>query len=158
MADLFPRRLEACHRHLSGMHPDKMDVPPERRFTGFDAYRKAIDQLRPGDIATLTGYAGFRPAQLEYAVEKGVHVFMEKSFARDRPHNEARRAALSNPAMILGRAAVHSGKVVTWDEAMASEFRFFPDIDRLTEDSPPPIEPDAQGRYPVPVPGSWSEL
>ena len=33
----------------------------------------------------LTGYAGFRPGQLEYAVEKGVNVFMEKSFATDPP-------------------------------------------------------------------------
>ena len=38
-----------------------MDVPPERRFAGFDAWRKAIDCLRPGDVAMLTGYAGFRP-------------------------------------------------------------------------------------------------
>ena len=33
----------------------------------------------------LTGYAGFRPQQLEYAVEKGINVFMEKSFASDPP-------------------------------------------------------------------------
>jgi predicted dehydrogenase len=44
-----------------------------------------MDCLRPGDVALLTGYAGFRPQQLEYAVEKGVHVFMEKSFATDPP-------------------------------------------------------------------------
>jgi predicted dehydrogenase len=50
-----------------------------------DAYRKAIDSLRPGDIAMLTGYAGFRPGQLEYAVSKGVNVFMEKSFATYPP-------------------------------------------------------------------------
>jgi predicted dehydrogenase len=377
MADLFQRRLDACHKHLSGTAPDKVDVPPERRFTGFDAYKKAIDGLRPGDVAMLTGYAGFRPVQLEYAVEKGVNVFMEKSFAcdppgvrrilkageaadkknlkvaaglmcrhsrarqelirklrdgalgqvqlirayrmepvgplgkrppdekdlfwqirnftkflwvsgglfaemdihqideicwikdawpvsahgvggraatsadcsqnldsfsvewtfadgtkatdvvrylprchnefatylhgtkgaaqfsggghagtvqtykdqriapdnidwraekepftpwqaewnellqsirMDRPHNEARRAAFSNLADIMGRAAVHSGKVVTWDEAVASSFQFCPNIDGLTEDSAPPIEADAQGRYPVPVPGAWSEI
>ena len=60
-------------------------MPPERRFVGFDAHRKAIDCLHPGDVAMLTGYAGFRPGQLEYAVEKGVNVFMEKSFAVDAP-------------------------------------------------------------------------
>ena len=60
-------------------------MPKERQFVGFDAYRKAIDSLRPGDIAMLTGYAGFRPGQLEYAVSKGVNVFMEKSFATDPP-------------------------------------------------------------------------
>jgi predicted dehydrogenase len=76
----------------------------------------------------------------------------------DRPHNEARRAALSNLADIMGRAAVHTGKVVTWDEALASDFKFCPDIDALNENSPPPVLADANGRYPVPVPGQWTEI
>ena len=74
----------ARYKVLSEKFGDRVDVPPDRRFVGFDAYRKAIDCLRPGDVAMLTGYAGFRPVQLEYAVEKGVNVFMEKSFAADR--------------------------------------------------------------------------
>jgi len=85
MADLFENRLADAHKVLTEQYASQMDVPPERRFTGFDAWRKAIDCLRPGDVAMLCGYAGFRPAQLEYAVEKGVNVFMEKSFATDPP-------------------------------------------------------------------------
>lgn len=377
MADLFENRLTAAYKTLSGKYADRVDVPPERRFVGFDAYRQAIDCLGPGDVAMLTGYAGFRPAQLEYAVEKGVNVFMEKSFAcdppgvrriikageaaekknlkiaaglmcrhsknrqelirrirdgqlgpiqlirayrmqpvgsmgkrppqekelywqirnftsfywvsgglfaemdihqideicwikdaypvsahglggravnstdcsqnldsfsiewtfadgtkatdvvrylpncynefatyvhgtkcaaqfsgnvhagtvhtyrdqriapgnidwkapterfspwqaewnalleairNDRPHNEAKRAALSNLADIMGRAAVHSGKMITWDEAMASDFQFCPNIDSLNPDSAPPVQADAQGRYPVPIPGRWTEI
>jgi predicted dehydrogenase len=377
MADIFENRLASAHKNLSAKFADKMDVPPERRFVGFDAARKAMDALKPGDIAMLTGYAGFRPGQLEYAVEKGLHVFMEKSFAadppgvrrvikageaaeakklkiaaglqcrhsvnrqelikrlragelgdlqlirayrmqpcgplgkrpptekdlywqirhfthfnwvsgglfaemnihqideicwlkdqwpatahgiggraatstdcgqgldsfsiewtfpdgtkaydvvrwlqnchtdfatylhgtkcaaqfsgphhlgtvqiykdqriadnnvawaapqepappwqaewdnlldairNDKPHNEAKRAALSNLADIMGRAAVHTGKVVTWDEAMASNFQFCPNIDKLTDESEPPVKEDANGRYPVPVPGVWKEL
>jgi predicted dehydrogenase len=401
MADLFEKRLKSSHDVLSRQFPDKVDVPADRRFIGFDAYRKAIDCLRPGDVAMLTGYAAFRPQQLEYAVEKGINVFMEKSFAvdppaarrvikagaaaekknlkiaaglmcrhsrnrqelirrirdgelgqiqlirayrmegvgpmaqkpanekelfwqirnftkflwvsgglfaemdihqideicwikdaypvsahgiggragnntdcsqnldsfsiewtfpdgtkaydvvryipkcynefstfihgtrcaaqfsgtihaatthiykdqrctpvkvgvkydpktwqyvyssesrhgndniawqaekekitpwqaewnvlldairNDRPHNEAKRAALSNLADMMGRAAVHSGKVITWDEVMASNFQFCPNVDSLTEDSLPPIQPDAQGRYPLPIPGQWSEV
>ena len=72
-------------RTLSKEFGDRVDVPKDRQFIGFDAYRKAIDLLGPGDVAMLTGYAGFRPGQLEYAVEKGVNVFMEKSFAADPP-------------------------------------------------------------------------
>ncbi len=377
MADFFENRLKISHKTLSQQHPDKVDVPPERQFVGFDAFRKAIDCLKPGDVAILGGYAGWRPQQLEYAVQKGINVFMEKSFAtdppavrrvikageeaekknlkiaaglmcrhsknrqelikrirdgemgqiqlirayrmepvgpfgpkpanenelfwqirnfiwflwvsgglfaemdihqideicwikdaypvsahgiggraagstdcsqvvdsysvewtfadgtkaydvvrylpnchnefntfihgtkcaaqfsgaihaatvhtykdqrcspdniawkapkepitpwqaewdvlldairKDRPHNEAKRAALSNLTDIMGRAAVHSGKIITWDEAMASNFSFCKDIDSLNENSPPPVKADAQGRYPTPVPGQWSEI
>ena len=87
MADLFENRLISAHKVLSEHFGSRVDVPPDRQFVGFDAFKKAIDSLRPGsgDIAMLTGYAGFRPAQLEYAVQKGVNVFMEKSFATDPP-------------------------------------------------------------------------
>ncbi len=76
----------------------------------------------------------------------------------DRPHNETRRAALSNLASIMGRAAVHTQRIVTWDEAMASRFQFCPDVAALGADSPAPVRADAQGRYPVPVPGQWTEI
>jgi len=379
MADLFDNRLQRAHAALKGKFADRMDVPGDRQFLGFDAYKKAIDTLRPGsgDIAMLTGYAGLRPAQLEYAVEKGVNVFMEKSFAADppgcrrviaagdaaekknlkiaaglmcrhsknrqelikrirdgqlgdihlirayrmeaggwlkprppemndlefqirnftkflwvagglwaemdihqideicwlkdmwpisahgvggrvansqdcsqnldsfsvewtfadgakaydvvrytpkcyndfvtyvhgtrcaaqfsgnihagivhtfkdqrctkdnidweaeketqtpwqaewqalldairhnRPHNEAKRAGMTNLADNMGRAAVHMGKIITWDEIMASNFQFCPNADSLTLDSAPPIKADDQGRYPVPVPGQWVEV
>lgn len=377
MADIFGNRLASAHKVLTEKYPKQMEVPEERRFTGFDAWRKAIDCLRPGDVAMLTGYAGFRPGQLEYAVQKGVNVFMEKSFGpdapslrrvikageeaekknlkiaaglqcrhsrnrqelikrirngelgdiqlirayrmqacgwlpkrpptekdlhwqirhfthffwvsgglfaemnihqideicwlkdaypvtahgvggravnntdcgqgldsfsiewtfpdgtkaydvvrwlpnchtefatylhgtkcaaqfsgishegvvhtykdqrcersniawraekepitpwqaewddllesirKDRPHNEAKRAAFSNIADLMGRAAAHSGQIVTWDAMMASNFQFCPNIDQLNDDSPPPVQADAQGRYPVPVPGKWTEV
>jgi len=85
MADLFENRLLNAHKVLQSSFSDRVDVSADRQFIGFDAFKKAIDCLRPGsgDIALLTGYAGFRPQQLEYAVEKGVNVFMEKSFATD---------------------------------------------------------------------------
>jgi predicted dehydrogenase len=62
---------------------DRVDVPTDRHFVGFDAYRHAIDTLRPGDVAMVTAYAYCRPLHVEYAVKKGVNVFMEKSFAAD---------------------------------------------------------------------------
>lgn len=379
MGDFFENRLTGSYQTLREKYGDRVEVPPERRFVGFEAWRQAIDCLRPGsgDIAMLCGYAGFRPQQLEYAVAKGVNVFMEKSFAadppgarrviqageaaqqknlkiaaglqcrhsrnrqelirkiragdlgeiqlirayrmepcgwlpprppaekdlhwqirnfvhffwvsgglfaemnihqideicwlkdawpvsahgvggravnntdcgqgldsftiewtfadgtkaidvvrwlpnchtdfatylhgtkcaaqfsgpihegivhtykdqrcdrnniawhtepepitpwqaewdnlldairRDQPHNEAKRAAFSNLADMMGRAAVHMGRVITWDELMASPFQFCPNVDQLTNDSPPPVQADAQGRYPVPVPGVWKEV
>lgn len=85
MADLFADRLNASYGALSRNYPDRVDVPPERRFVGFDAYKHAIDCLRPGDVAILTTHAVFRPSHFKYAVDKGVNVFMEKSFAVDAP-------------------------------------------------------------------------
>ena len=62
---------------------------------------------------------------------------------QDQPHNEARRAAESNLVDMMGRAAVHSGQIVTWDEVMASNFQFCPDIDQMNYDTPPPVLADA---------------
>ena len=379
MADLRPERIEQSYKSLRAELGDRIDVPQERRFLGFDAYRQAIDCLRPGDVAMLTTHCAFRAPHLEYAVEKGVNVFMEKDFAadpggvkrlirageaaekknlkiaaglmcrhssarqaliqkiregamgdiqlirayrmdsgylmgpfprgenellwqlapghpyqflwssggvfielmihqidecfwikdswpvsahgvggrfagstdcsqnldsysieytfadgtkafvtgryipnchtdfatyvhgtkcgakfsgdvhqptswickdqhispeniawrppretvnpwqaewdvllaairQDRPHNETRRAALSNLGAIMGRAAVHTGKVVTWEQAMASDFQFFANVDGLTASSPAPVQADAAGRYPAPVPGKTVEI
>ena len=86
MADLFEHRLQGSLKGLSGGFKDKIDVPPERQFVGFDAYKKAIGCLGPGDVVLLTMHAAFRPMMFEYAVGKGVNVFMEKSFATDSPN------------------------------------------------------------------------
>ena len=85
MADLFEPRLQSSLKRLADGFKDKVDVPPDRQFIGFDAYKKAIDSLDPGDVVLLTTHAAFRPMQFEYAVQKGVNVFMEKSFATDSP-------------------------------------------------------------------------
>ncbi len=379
MADLYENRMESSRAALEKNFKDRATVSADNRFLGFDAFKRAIDTLRPhsGDIAMLTGYAAFRPQQLEYAVSRGVNVFMEKSFAvdppgvrrviraaeeaeskgvkiaaglmcrhsanrqelmrrieagelgdihsirayrmgpsgplrprpeetpdlewqlrnftkffwvsgglwsemdihqideicwlkgeypveahgvggrafnntdkgqnldsysvewtfpdgtkaydvvryipkchnefatyvhgtkcaaqfsgnihagtvsvykdqriapehlaweapkepltpwqaqwndfttairEDQPFNQAARAARSNLAAIMGRAAVHMGRVITWDEAMSSEFQFNPGTDSLTHQSEAPIHADADGQYPVPVPGIWSEI
>ena len=85
IADLFQHRLQSSLNNLMEGFKDKLDVPPERRFVGFDSYKKAIDCLSPGDVVLLTTHAAFRPLHFEYAVAKGVNVFMEKSFAVDSP-------------------------------------------------------------------------
>jgi len=85
MADLFENRLKSSLKNLIDKFPDKVDVAPDRQFLGFDAYRQAIDSLSPGDVVLLTTHAAFRPLQFEYAVQKGLNVFAEKSFAPDAP-------------------------------------------------------------------------
>ncbi|MHC4636005.1 MAG: Gfo/Idh/MocA family protein [Planctomycetota bacterium] len=83
MADLFEDRIKRSHGALSKRYGERVDVPPDRRFLGFNAYRKAIDCLRPGDVMIQTTHSAFRSTHIEYAIEKGVNVFMEKSFAPD---------------------------------------------------------------------------
>jgi predicted dehydrogenase len=371
IADLTNDRVNAGHEVLNKQFADRVDVPAERRFAGFDAYRHAIDSLRPGDVAMLTAYAYCRPVQLEYAVSKGVNVFMEKDFApdpagcrrivaageeakkrnvkiaaglqcrhsvarqeliekiragelgdiplvratrscggnflakppagtdhvawqihnrlhflwasagmllemlihqideccwikdgwpvsatgkgtfanrpdncsqnlndysieytfadggkavvesvspfatfihgskhaaqfsgdvhratvhiyqgkeiddsqiqwraqreprspwqaewkdflesirQDRPHNEAERASRANLAAIMGRAAAHMGRTITWQEMLASNFCFSPIADKLKFGGPAPVQPDAQDVYPIPTPGKWVEV
>ncbi len=377
MADVFEKRLKASYKALSKQFADRMDVPEDRQFVGFDAYRRAMDCLNPGDIALITSYTAFRPVHLDYAVEKGVHVFMEKPFAadpvgvkriikageaakkknlkiasglmcrhsvarqelikkvrdgemgdiqlirayrtggsgrvgarkpdenellwqirrrtgflwisgglfgeltihqideicwlkdawpvaahglggrvfnnkslgqifdtysieytfpdgtkalavaryvpntfydfatyvhgtkcgaqfsgnihaptvhmykdqrmerdnivwkagkepcgphqaewnvlldairNDKPHNEAERAAMANLAEIMGRASVHTGQIITLDDALASDFQFYDKIDDIDFDTPAPVQADATGQYPVPIPGKWKEI
>jgi len=64
---------------------EKIDVTPERTFVGFDAYKKAMDTLSPGDVVLLTTPPAFRPLHFAYAVEKGLNVFAEKPLAVDIP-------------------------------------------------------------------------
>ena len=85
MADIFENRLQGSHGRLKRLFGDRVAVAPDRMFLGFDAYKKAIDCLGPGDVVMLTTHAAFRPLHFEYAVQKGVNVFMEKSFAVDPP-------------------------------------------------------------------------
>lgn len=83
MADLDEGRMAKSHDALKEIFKEGVDVAQERRFVGFDAYRKAIDILRPGDIAMCTTRPYIRPVHVEYAIRKGINVFMEKSFASD---------------------------------------------------------------------------
>ncbi|GHT22058.1 streptomycin biosynthesis protein StrI [Planctomycetales bacterium] len=90
VADAFENRTTNISKSIIGefekrQQPEKVDLPPERQFSGLDAYKKAIDCLSPGDVVILATPCGFRPTHVEYAVNKGVHVFMEKPFAVDSP-------------------------------------------------------------------------
>src|SRR5262249_291422 len=64
---------------------DKVDVPDDRKFIGFDGYKKAMDCLKPGDIAIFATPPGFRWVHFAYAIEKGLNVFMEKPVTVDGP-------------------------------------------------------------------------
>jgi predicted dehydrogenase len=83
MADLHESRMDVSLKSLKKLLKDQIDVSEDRKFVGFDAYKQAIDVLRPGDVALCTTRAYIRPLHVEYAVSKGINVFMEKPFAPD---------------------------------------------------------------------------
>ncbi len=85
MADVFEDRMKTSYDALSKRFGDRVDVPKERRFIGFDGYRKAMDCLKPGDVVILATPPAFRWVHFSYAIEKGLHVFMEKPVSVDGP-------------------------------------------------------------------------
>lgn len=85
MADVFEQRLTSSHDNLQKMFGKQVDVPQERRFIGFDAYRHAMECLRPGDVVLLTTPCAFRWVHFGLAIEKGINVFMEKPTTVDGP-------------------------------------------------------------------------
>jgi predicted dehydrogenase len=84
-ADVFSDRMQTSLKSLQTQFGNKVDVPQDRQFLGMDAYKKAIDYIGSGSVVLLTTPPAFRPLHVEYAVAKGVNIFMEKSFAVDAP-------------------------------------------------------------------------
>jgi predicted dehydrogenase len=85
MADVFENRVRGSFDNLKKKFADQVDVPQERQFVGFDAYQKAMDCLKPGDIAIFASPLAFRWVHFGYAIGKGLHVFMEKPLTADGP-------------------------------------------------------------------------
>ena len=88
MADVFKHRLDGSLTSIKANfpeNPEKIDVPEDRQFVGLDAYKSAMDALRPGDIALFATPLAFRWVHYQYAIEKGLNVFMEKPVIADGP-------------------------------------------------------------------------
>lgn len=84
MADAFRDRLDETYDNLKKIDnvKDRVEVPEEHKFVGFDAYKNAIALA---DVVLLATPPAFRPLHFEEAVRAGKHVFMEKPLASDAP-------------------------------------------------------------------------
>ena len=85
MADVVPAKMNSSYDKLTSQFASKVEVPPERRFLGFDAYKQAMDALKPGSIVILGTPPAFRWVHFRYAIEKRLHTFMEKPVTVDGP-------------------------------------------------------------------------
>ena len=83
MADAFEDRLNTSLRTLQKQEiANKIDIPEENKFVGFDAYKKIIERV---DVVLLATPPHFRPLHIKAAVEAGKHIFAEKPVAVDAP-------------------------------------------------------------------------
>jgi hypothetical protein len=80
------------------------------------------------------------------------------SIRNDEPHNECKRAVYADYASLMGRAAAHYNRIVTWDEVTSSRFQFCDYLDELSYESPAPVVADENGYFPAPDGGTWTEL
>ena len=113
MADVFEKKLTDSYDGIKKECGDKVDVPQDRRFLGFDGYKKAMDCLKPGDVVILTTPPAFRWVQFAYAIEKGLNVFMEKPVTVDGPASRrmlklAEDATAKNLKVGVGLMSRHS--------------------------------------------------
>lgn len=113
MADVFDKNLTGSFNAINGKFAEKLDVTPERKFIGFEAYKQAMDCLKPGDVVVLTTPPAFRWLHFQYAIEKGLNVFMEKPVTVDGPTSKkmlelAEKASEKNLKCAVGLMCRHS--------------------------------------------------
>jgi predicted dehydrogenase len=111
MADVFTDRLNSSHDSLKKLG-SQVEVPEDRRFIGFDAYQRAMDCLKPGDVVILATPPAFRWVHFTYAIAKGLNVFMEKPIAVDGPSTRrmlklGEEAAAKNLKVAVGLMCRH---------------------------------------------------
>ncbi len=113
MADAYEDRLQGSHDNLNKEVGVRMDVPEDRRFLGFDGYKKAMDCLKPGDVVILTTPPAFRWVHFTYAIQKRLNVFMEKPVTVDGPTSKkmlklAEEATAKNLKVGVGLMSRHA--------------------------------------------------
>jgi predicted dehydrogenase len=114
MADVFEDKLNNCYKGLERSNVNHLvDVPPDRKFIGFDGYKRAMDTLKKGDVAIFTTPLAFRWVHFTYAIEKGLNVFMEKPLSADGPSSRklvklAKEASAKNLKCGVGLMSRHS--------------------------------------------------
>ena len=108
---------------------------------------------KPGVLLTPSGHVIWEhdssndpnPYQVEHdelfaAVASGTYAYADTE-----------NAAKSTMSSILGRMATYSGQVSEWEDAMNSDLSLMPAT--FAWDATPPVVPDADGYYPIAIPG-----
>jgi hypothetical protein len=83
------------------------------------------------------------------------HYALIEAILNDKPFHEGHYGATSSFTSVLGRYATYSGKVIKWDEAVEKGADLAPGLADYTWESDAPVRPDADGNYPIPMPGRF---
>ncbi len=107
----------------------------------------------PGLLKTHSGYKIWEHRKKDdpnpYQVE---HDELFEAIAKgEYKYDDTENGAKSTMSAIFGRMATYSGQILTWDEAINSDISIMPST--FAWDANPPIMPNDDGSYPVPVPG-----
>jgi len=81
------------------------------------------------------------------------HVALFNSIRNGKPLNNGDYMARSTLITLMGQFSCYTGKEVTWDQINASNFYYPPKPEDCRADMEAPVKPDANGIYPVFVPG-----
>jgi predicted dehydrogenase len=152
-------KLMEFTRHMPGCWETYSDIAHGSRGSAMimtdlgDAKPKIYKShnMVPGELVWDYGKPDYNPYVAEWDV-------LLDAVRNNKPHNEAHRACESQIAGIMGRAAANTGQMITWDQAMNSNFQYVADIDHLTFDSTAPIQALPDGTYAAPVPGVTKEI
>ena len=81
------------------------------------------------------------------------HDLLFDAIRQDKPYNETQRCAMAAMTGILGRMAAEGGQESV-GRGLRSPLELAPGLESITSlDQPAPVLPDAQGRYPIAMPG-----
>jgi predicted dehydrogenase len=96
-----------------------------------------------------------------YRQEKPVDPYQQEhddlfaAIRKNTEYNEAFNGAKSSLTSVMGRMSTYTGKTITWEQALNSKIQLAPDdFENLTWNSACKSLPNADGFYPVAVPGN----
>jgi predicted dehydrogenase len=110
-----------------------------------------LDMGRGETAVVVDGQAPMTWPDDEVESHQAEHDHLFAALLAGRPYNEGDYGAVSTMTAILGRMATYSGKEVTWEEAVSSELDLSPS--GYSWDATPPVLPNGDGNYPIPMPG-----
>jgi myo-inositol 2-dehydrogenase/D-chiro-inositol 1-dehydrogenase len=81
------------------------------------------------------------------------HVALFEAIRSGKPLNNGDYMVRSSLIAIMGQISCYTGQEITWEQISASDFYFPPKPEEVRKDMEPPVRPDAEGIYPVFLPG-----